>query len=1161
MKHFFFSIRRLALLVLATVALSAIGSEVQASHNLGGELTYRYMGNNMYRFRVTFYRDCSGISIGTAYATGFNTNGVPSLNATYALNMVDEQDITPECTPITGGPGELGCNNDASGGNGANGSVGRVIYETPNIDFTNVPAIPAAGYTFTAALECCRNSNDNTSCFSDLVFRCTMYPYINQAGVSVTPIDPLYQDNSPTFAEPPNSLQILNATDTTSFSNNATDIDLDEILYGFSVPWGSTTPSMNPNCGYNAPNTVNNPFPGILPNQPDSITGSMDFVPNTVGNYIVVIRVRSYRCGQLISEVFRDFMLQTLAVPAGYGTNERPILSQPFLNGTSVDTFFAGQTVNFLLSSFDGAGVLYNIGNYQNVYVYFTGIQFGTNFTSTTTGCPYPPCATLRKPNTNPAIPPVPIVSRGDTLGYGFSESTLTNFSVGAEFIWDTDCSNLPLNDCGVTVNRYTFVVTAKDDYCPAPGKLIQPITIVLVPPTPVPSPDGICVNINPDSSVTLSWALAMDTLNTFTRYVIHRGFSPATMAPYDSTSNYTDTTWTDVNANAFNGPLYYKVVTRSSCYDLEDPVNNAFTPILLNINPTSPFTATLTWSPISTQPSGGQSAYRLMRRVLPGGAFQQVATVPFAGPLTYADSAYVCNAQVEYQIEIDDSFGNCTSRSNIVGALFADPANVVQAEIFNISADTTDNIGVTLTWRPNPDQDTRGYLVTRFQCGTNAIQQQWQVLGRFNNTFTDPISADSGIACYGIAAFDSCYTDTAPGLLSTIHQNIWLRDDLDRCEGTVSFLWNEYVGWDTLGGVRRYDIYRAEEGSAYTFLDSIGFGEETFTDTGLIKGLDYCYVIYAVNGSDSTIRAMSNKVCFNASVFTEPTLAYIRYASVTEDGDVELAWLSDSLGDVARYIVQRATEGGPFEDVGSVGPVSVVGPGFPYKNVEFVDRGAATDLQSYTYRLVVVDSCERPSLSGQNVATTVFLDGSATQSFENDLEWNPYGEWPFGVSGYALDRNIPDVDPLGRRLALVPGTQNAYQDNIQDFYQSEGTFCYRLLAIEQGPNQFGFSDSAYSNLLCITQPPKIYTPNAMIPEGNNPIFFPVRVFALDDNYELTIYNRWGQEVFKSTDWNQGWDGTFNGEVAQAGIYMYNISFKGRDKRNYDQRGSITLIR
>lgn len=1160
MKHFFFSFKRLAIVLLAIVGLSAAGPNAMASHNLGGELTYRYMGNNQYKFRVTFYRDCSGISIGNSYANGFNTNGVPSLNATYPLNFVSEQDITPECNPITGGPGELGCGGDASSGNGANGSVGRVIYETANINFAAVPAIPAGGYTFTAALECCRNSNDNTSCSGDLVFRCTMFPYLNQAGVSVTPVDPLYQDNSPTFAEPPNSLQITNATDTVSFSNNATDVDLDEILYGFSNPWDNLSPSAPQGCNYSAPNSVANPFPGILPNQPDSITGSMDFVPNTVGNFIVVIRVRSYRCGQLISEVFRDFMLQTLTVPAGFGTNERPILSQPFLNGTSTDTFFAGQTINFLLSSFDGAGVLYNFGNYQNVDVYFTGIQFGTGFTSTTTGCPYPPCATLRKPNTNPAIAPDPIVSRGDTLGYGFSENTAVNFSVGAEFIWDTDCSNLPLNDCGVTVNRYTFVVTAKDDYCPAPGKLIQPITIVLVPPTPVPSPN-ICVNVNPDSTVTLTWALALDTLNTFTRYVIHRGFSATTMVPYDSISIFSNTSWTDVNANAFNGPLFYKVVTRSSCYDLEDPVTNAYSPIILNLNQTSPFTATLSWNPISTSPSNSSMNYRLMRRVLPNTVFQEVAQIPFAGPLTYDDSAYVCNAQVEYQIEIDDTLGNCTSRSSIMGALFADPANVVQAEILNISADTTDNVGVTLTWRPNPDQDTRGYLVTRFQCGTNAIQQQWQVLGRFNNTFTDPISADSGIACYGIAAFDSCYTDTAPGLLSTIHQNLWLQDVLDRCEGTVSFTWNEYVGWDTLGGVRRYDIYRAEEGSPYTFLDSIGFGEESFIDTGLTKGLDYCYVIYAVNGSDATIRAMSNKVCFNARVFTPPSLAYIRYASVNEDGDVELAWLSDTLGDVARYIVQRSTEEGPFEDVGSVGPASIVGPGFPFKNVEFVDRGAATDLQSYTYRLVVIDSCERPSLSGQNVATTIFLDATASQTFENELDWNGYSEWPFGVGNYGLDRNIPDVDPLGRRLALVPGTQTTYSDNVQDFYESQGTFCYRLLAMEKGPNQYGFSDSAYSNLLCVTQPPKIYVPNAMIPEGRNAVFFPVRVFALDDNYELTIYNRWGQEVFTTTDWNQGWDGTFNGEVAQAGIYMYYLSFKGRDKRNYDQRGSITLIR
>ncbi|MEO0902126.1 MAG: gliding motility-associated C-terminal domain-containing protein, partial [Bacteroidota bacterium] len=37
----------------------------------------------------------------------------------------------------------------------------------------------------------------------------------------------------------------------------------------------------------------------------------------------------------------------------------------------------------------------------------------------------------------------------------------------------------------------------------------------------------------------------------------------------------------------------------------------------------------------------------------------------------------------------------------------------------------------------------------------------------------------------------------------------------------------------------------------------------------------------------------------------------------------------------------------------------------------------------------------------------------------------------------------------------------------------------------------------------------------------------------------IRIFNRWGALVFESNDINASWDGTFNGELAPAGVYVY----------------------
>ena len=91
---------------------------------------------------------------------------------------------------------------------------------------------------------------------------------------------------------------------------------------------------------------------------------------------------------------------------------------------------------------------------------------------------------------------------------------------------------------------------------------------------------------------------------------------------------------------------------------------------------------------------------------------------------------------------------------------------------------------------------------------------------------------------------------------------------------------------------------------------------------------------------------------------------------------------------------------------------------------------------------------------------------------------------------------------------------------------------------------------------------PDIYLPNAFTPNGDtkNDLFKGIAVGIKQFNY-LKVYNRWGQLVFYTTDYNKGWDGMWKGRQQPGGVYIIlanGIDFKGNI---IDKKATVMLIR
>jgi gliding motility-associated-like protein len=88
-----------------------------------------------------------------------------------------------------------------------------------------------------------------------------------------------------------------------------------------------------------------------------------------------------------------------------------------------------------------------------------------------------------------------------------------------------------------------------------------------------------------------------------------------------------------------------------------------------------------------------------------------------------------------------------------------------------------------------------------------------------------------------------------------------------------------------------------------------------------------------------------------------------------------------------------------------------------------------------------------------------------------------------------------------------------------------------------------------------------IYIPNIFSPneDGNNDVYY-VRGKGIKQ-FNITIYNRWGQVVFQSKDIEQGWDGTFKGTPLNQGVFVYQVNVILYNGDQLNETGNITLVR
>ena len=145
-------------------------------------------------------------------------------------------------------------------------------------------------------------------------------------------------------------------------------------------------------------------------------------------------------------------------------------------------------------------------------------------------------------------------------------------------------------------------------------------------------------------------------------------------------------------------------------------------------------------------------------------------------------------------------------------------------------------------------------------------------------------------------------------------------------------------------------------------------------------------------------------------------------------------------------------------------------------------------------------------------------------------------------------------------------------EDRPKYFYRVEGLYTITLIAESDNGGGVICRDTATTQITArqggITKIPNAFTPSPDGPGsggvgGNgtfNDVFLPI-VRGVEE-FNMQIYDRWGNLVFESIDANRGWDGyDKNGRLMPAGVYVYKLVLRLSDGQRTTQVGDVTMIR
>ncbi len=107
---------------------------------------------------------------------------------------------------------------------------------------------------------------------------------------------------------------------------------------------------------------------------------------------------------------------------------------------------------------------------------------------------------------------------------------------------------------------------------------------------------------------------------------------------------------------------------------------------------------------------------------------------------------------------------------------------------------------------------------------------------------------------------------------------------------------------------------------------------------------------------------------------------------------------------------------------------------------------------------------------------------------------------------------------------------------SYEDIPENSIEKCYAVAAIDSAHNESDLLPYCVYNICGLYQLPNVFTPNG---DGIHDIYLSWNLNNYVKRVRMTIYNRYGKEIYKTEDPGINWDGRYNGKLVSTGVYYY----------------------
>ncbi|HEX4887809.1 MAG TPA: gliding motility-associated C-terminal domain-containing protein, partial [Luteibaculaceae bacterium] len=527
---------------------------------------------------------------------------------------------------------------------------------------------------------------------------------------------------------------------------------------------------------------------------------------------------------------------------------------------------------------------------------------------------------------------------------------------------------------------------------------------------------------------------------------------------------------------------------------------------------------------------------------------------------------------------------------------------------IIGIQKPRIDSIGIM---NPTCSNSLNGALTAYASGGFGPLQFRWDA-NAFNQTTQTAVALKSGTYCVTVRDDVGCEVSRCASILNPFPVSMVIPNQITSCKGESALLYASAIG-----GTGNYTYYWSDPsltgpGPFNRTHDQTTTYCVSATDTKGCRSNDTCITINVIP-DPQLVMSPGNTFCegdtvklFARASGGKPT-AY-NWSWTMENGSALSAFnqfdYSEILltPDTSGYYHVKVTDGcnrpaldsvfvtvNPLPDLTiDAGPRKYCAPGRVELRLSSGDLNSyAVDFQcdgiaDYTGPDTLVEFIYRnPGTYSFCVEATTVKGCKASTSFTNYYTINPSPTAYFEVVNPVVDALDPKITlndmssgadvmtwnfgnewmvngPIDTVFNPLSSGVSGPIINPTYVFKNEGDHLIKLTV----ENRFGCK-AEHSQLITVEPEFAMYVPNAFTPDddGFNDTFQPKGIGFAPEDFKLIIFNRWGEEIWQSNNYNHTWDGKIDGRVVQNDVYIWMltvIDFTGH-KRHF--KGHVTVFK